>query len=269
MTISTRKGWDNAIESVLHLISAQLPAKIVTYNAAHSVHLLTRLSGDYTLGADKTLIITVSNGSAVTVTVPSGTYTVAQLVTQLNGDSDFSGAGLTAVARMNNNYVEIYKTTRGAAGSIKLGDGTINDTLGWYNGESVSWYPLRDIAFYKAQTEAEDDMIPAYPALVADVVSVDNGIDEGGGIYFVDYELSFRLYEVSAQGLEEQSLLYQLSRLTELVMDVLRDTTNRNLNGQVNASFVTTINPMREMQIADSMFRMGVEFSITVRVQED
>lgn len=270
MTLSNKLGPVNVVESLIYTLSSQLPGKVAAYNAANSASVCAYLAGPYVLSVDKTLQVSLNKATEITCTVAAGTYTATTLAAALNGDVTFSGGGLTATTAMGGAHLVIYTTTRGAAGSIKLGDGTINSILGLADDTIHNWFPLRNVAYYGVMPDAMDNgFVAGYPALLFRMPDSGDDTSEGGGIRMVAYDVEMRLYATADTHDFKDTLYYQLGHMVELIRTVLRDTDNVSLGGQVNWHGATSVKFARDVEALGGRFRHWLDFSMTVKVQED
>jgi len=260
---SDKHGAINAIESLIYTLSAAMPAKIATANAATSADIVAHLAGPYVLSASKTLILSLNNGAAITATISAGTYTAAQLAAVLNAVAAFS-AIFTATTTLGARHLEIYVKTRGASCSIKVGAGTINTILGIVTNTIYNYHPLRDIEFFKMQDQAADDMIPAYPAFTFSLTGVECSDD----MEHPTYSIEGRLYEAcnTPSGDEVNLLGRHVLMLSDIAVDAIHDG-NTDLHGQVSAAYSTGYS-MAEMDSYNTLYRAHSTISFTVMVQE-
>jgi hypothetical protein len=270
MTLVSGKGILNVCDALIATLRSDLPAAVSAANAAHSARFITPLAASYVLAADKTLILHKDNGAAVTGTIGSGTYTAAQLVTAINAVGALA-AVWTARAIMQSTRVEMYDSTRGVAGNVIIGAGTINSILGLVEGTVYNYIPLVDIQRYSARQEEIDAMVGAYPALVVRADQIFPDMNTTGEM--IEYEARMRLYDIyeASSGGNVDLLYHRLAHMAELIVDTLTDGDNASLDGQANGTTFAAV------RISDTIAAPGegplflgwADFELTVKVQEE
>jgi hypothetical protein len=223
------------------------------------------LPGPYNFGDGKTVILYLNNSedaTTVTLSTSEGVTTAAQAVTALNAGLP---ASMVASAFMTN-YVQITTATKGSASSIKLGSGTANSVFGWIDGSIVNHLPLRAPAWYGVAYENLEGLVPSYPACILRGASID--LDDN--MQLVGYTVNLRLREVCSTPDFGGVLYHNLVCLAEIVVDVLHDSGNVSLVGQVNHHKIDNVRPSQTIEVAEAgMIGAYVDFNIRLTVQEE
>jgi hypothetical protein len=266
MTLDLKRGTENVLRALQHHIAGELPSDIDTANNSTSATLIAYTKGPYTFDGSKKISITRNAAASPTEYTPAAdTYTAAQLAALLNGDATF-GAALTADTVQAGSYLRIYDTTRATAGSLSVEDETGNAVLGWNEGYTANYMPLRDLAEIEIRYENVEPV--AYPALhmrVTDMREVQ------GAPQMREYDVAMRLYEASQSPPFGDALYINLARYGRLIVDLLTPATgSRSLGGQVNGVVLLNHTPGTTIETGgELLYRAFVDFTLAVQVQED
>jgi len=263
--LSDHKGIENVLDALRYTISAQMPAKVTAINAATSAQVQSWLAGPYVIPAGgKTFLWSKDNGTENTITVAAGTYTATTLAAALNADATFA-AVLTASTEMAGGHLIAYVTTRGSAGSIKIGAGTINAYLGWRATSFVANYlPTRNLAF--VEVTYLDDVPWSYPACTLWC----NGAKPQRDKDHISYDVTIRLRETIPTP-EPVVLLGLLSRMARAVFEILTSDTNAEsaFGGKLNLVLPPSYAPATNLYIDPENKMVGqIDLTTEVVVQE-
>jgi len=268
MTLDTKRGADNVLQAMVQYISGELPAAIATRNAATSAELVARLKGPYTFSGSKTLALDLDGTAITTLTVADSTYTAAQLAAHIQTQMPALGIDtymITCDTVQAGNYLRLYVTTRGAAGSLTVGDTTGAALLGWPAGYTGNYMPLRDLAEIDVRYTNTEPL--AYPALHLRCTDAEQVM---GAPQMMQYTVAMRLYEASLDAPFGNVLYLSLVRTAQAIVGVLTPATgSRSLGGQVNAINLDNYSPAEAIESDGAQFRAYVDFQLTVQVQED
>lgn len=275
MTLASKTSAENVCDTLVQVIRAELPGKVSTFNAANDAcpYVRSHFSGDYVLTEDKTLIIGRNNQSSLdSYTISSATYTVASIVSYLNGLSGFSD-NFEAVAIMGSNYFEIRDKTKGTLGSIKIGEGTSNSIFGFTDNAVHNFYPLRRITEYRIQTRALDTTLLAYPALT---LYAETRPRSDNAYQMIPYSVFMRLYETTVQPQltpDKEAMYTQLNRLWDQIRQILF---GREYCGvwkkQINSIKALSIRPGEQVLPIDQgrmHWQLWLNIELEITVQED
>lgn len=268
MTLSTRTGFSNALESLLYTVLAGLPAKISTHNAASSAEAAAILPGPYTVPAGGATMVASLNGAAeLTGTIAEGSYTAAQLAAAVDADVNLSTV-FEGLSFWNDTFFALKDSALGSAGKIKIGEGTINSILGWKYDAQYQWEPLDSIAWAKIQHPDLDDDIYAYPAIR---IWGENEIDPTKGGEDVLYRPVLRLYDWWFGTSADVMSLFadQLLAMADLIVEVIYE--NKRLGGGADGHRITAVVPSEEVQIVqtEGWYRAYVDIFLEINVEED
>ena len=258
MTITSKTGAENVLRAIQMYVSAELPAKLTTFNATTSATLVSYLAGPYTIAEELDIVLSLNNGPDLTATIAAGTYTATQLAAAI------SLAGITATTATNGRHLVLHATTRGTAGSLRLVSG--GTVLGWYDGYTANYYPCRNLAEIEIRYENVEPV--AYPALH---LRCDDVRQRAGSPEMREYDIVARLYEASQDAPSGDVLYIGLTRLATEIAELLAPATgSRSLGGQINGVVMErySVSPQVESD-GRIMFRGFAEFAMTALVQED
>jgi len=264
MTTEARTGFENAWMGLLLTLSDGMPAKIAAYNAAIGCSITAQLAGSYVFATDATLIDDVNKAGAVTVTIPAGTYTAAELAAQLNGDADFTDQGIEATTRLVD-FLVVQMAVKGGSDMITVGDGSANATLGIVNGQKYKSTPLQDIALYRVRDVEDYDDAMAYPSCLIgpegqEVVSDDGQENEYRLI--VRFLTSSIVYTAGAS----HTAYRQALQFGQFAKELIHESTN--FHQSVDGKHVESITPGASVG-ENKKIRGLCDVSVIVHVEED
>jgi hypothetical protein len=272
VTLASQTGAENVCDTIVQILRDKMPGKIATFNASEGPYIRAHFGGDYVFASDKTLIISRNNGSATTYTISAATYTVAQMITALNGLSGFS-THYEAVSIMGGNYFEIRDKTKGANSNLILGEGTANSTFGFIDNSVHNFYALQNTAVYRTQTRALDPTLVAYPAMTI-FADVESNIDNN--LQMIQYNVFLRLYNTTVQPEltpQKESMYTQLFRYWDLMREVLFDRDYNALwSTQINNRRMIRVAPGEQIMPLDSTrmhWLLWLDIQLEISVQED
>lgn len=268
MTLDTKKGMENVTHALRQYLSGNLPAAIDTMNNATSATLEAYLKGPYVFDGSKKISVKINKaGSAIEVTPSNASLTAAQLAAELNADGTFN-ASLTADTIQQGNYLRIYQTSRGSAGSLEAQDESGNVLLGWPSGYTDNYQPLRDIAEIEVQYQGMQ--VLAYPAL--HIFGL--GYNDTAPGELREYQVRLRIYDTVPDATWAGVLYRHLERYAKIVNDLLFPMTSgsRSLYGQVNDIQLSTATFGNSIEVpldtTAGLYRAWVEFNADILVQE-
>lgn len=266
MTLDLKRGAENVLRALQHHIAGELPSDIDTDNDSTSATLIAYTKGPYTYDGSKKISITRNNAAnPVEFTPGNQAYTAAQLAAALNDDGTFS-ANLTADAVQGGNYLRIYDSTRATAGSLRVEDETGNAVLGWNDGYTSNYLPVRDLAEIEIRYENVEPV--AYPALH---MRCDDVREVAGAPQMREYDVNMRLWEASNDPPFGDVLYVNLARMARLIVDLLTPAQgSRSLGGQVENVVLLSHSPGRAIETdGELIYRAYADFTLSVQVQED
>jgi hypothetical protein len=259
MTIADKRGMDNVIQSLGLVIGAAMPAKVAALNATSGPVCRAWLGGPFAFGSgNKTFIATINNAvTPITISTLTGTMSAAQVAAAL------VTTGLAAKVVLTN-MVEIYSTTYGVAGSLKIGSGTGNAILGLIDNQVYNYWPLKNLAWIGPAYENVEGILPTWPALI---LRGESAKPQASNDMIMEYTIAARLRAIGNLSDFGGQLYTPLLEMAAMVSDVLR--ANSGLSGQVNVVQISDYRPSQNIDFGEGLQSAYVDFSLTVLVQEE